>query len=352
MDKHTNIKRLHMFMGLQCNVRCAMCYQYDFSSRYNMPPQIYRDKLRDIWPMVKVVKIQGGEPTIMENCKELVEIITRHDQPRITIATNGVVLSSFWKESLLSHGESVNFSINAATKNTYDQIVKHGNFNRVLKNINRLTSSRDSKVKTPKIDLSMVVLNNNVFEIDKLVHLARELGVDNVKFLTDNYLSFRKQNLKEQVRHVLQSACNTATDAGLSIEGLSSLIRGFGVELDGKAVSSKLIESSKPKKICPMPFRSLVVDADGSVRPCCNTWIKAGNLNNETIKDITEGATLQRFRSKLRKGDYSWCIPNCPDNPRPSSTAMLRKYIYTFREDPHKFIVKVRRKLASAAGNA
>lgn len=351
MDMLNGIQRLHMFMGWQCNVRCAMCYQTDFSDRFNMSPKIYRDTLKEYWPHMKRVKIHGGEPTVMKNCIDLVEMLTRHENPKFSISTNGVVLGKFWKESLLSNGEAINFSVNAAKKKTYDQIVKHGNFDRVLGNIESLASARGTGKKSPAITISMVVLKNNIFELDEFIYLAGKLGVDGVKFGSDNYLTFRNRDQREQIQRAIDAAFDAAASTGLMVEGLGSLSRGHGMSLDGKNLPQKLLASSKPRKVCPLPFNSLAVDADGTVRPCCNTWIKAGNLNHDTLEVIANGKVLRKFRSKLSKGDYSWCIPNCTENPRPSRTAILRKYASNFRGDPVRFLTKVRRKLAFKAAS-
>src|SRR3954447_12705671 len=69
------LERLHLIMGLQCNARCTMCYQLDHSARFNMPAEIWRDRLRDAFPFIKNVKLQGGEPTIMANCREAAEYL-------------------------------------------------------------------------------------------------------------------------------------------------------------------------------------------------------------------------------------------------------------------------------------
>lgn len=351
MDTFNGIQRLHMFMGWQCNVRCTMCYQTDFSDRFNMSPEIYRDALKEYWPHMKRVKIHGGEPTIMKNCIDLVEILTHYENPKFSISTNGVVLGKFWKESLLSNGEAINFSINAARKETYDQIVKYGNFDRVLGNIENLVSVRGTGKKSLTITISTVVLNNNIFELDDLIHLAHKLGVDGVKFGTDNYLTFNSKDKREQIHRAINAAFDAAASTGLMVEGLGSLSRGYGMNLDGKNLPQELLASSQPRQVCPIPFKSLAVDADGTVRPCCNTWIKAGNLNRESMESITHGIVLRNYRSKLSKGDYSWCIPNCLDNPRPSKTAIIRKYVSFFRDDPVRFLTKVRRKLAFKAAS-
>lgn len=351
MDTFNGIQRLHMFMGWQCNVRCAMCYQTDFSDRFNMPSEIYRDALKICWPRLKRVKIHGGEPTVMKNCIDLVEILTHYENLKFSISTNGILLSKFWKESLLSNGEAINFSINAARKETYNQIVKYGNYERVLGNIESLVAARNAGKNSLAITISTVVLENNIFELDELIHLAHKLGVDGVKFGTDNYLTFNGKSERSRIHRAIDAAFEAAARTGLMVEGLGALGRGYEMSLDDKKLPQELLASSMPRQVCPIPFKSLAVDADGTIRPCCNTWIKAGNLKHESIESIIHGKVLMKYRSKLSRGDYSWCIPNCLDNPRPSKTAIMRKYVSYLRDDPVRFLTKVRRKLAVKAAS-
>jgi sulfatase maturation enzyme AslB (radical SAM superfamily) len=72
------LSRLHLIMGLQCNVRCTMCYQTDFSPKFNMPPEVYRERLNEAYERVTSVKLQGGEPTVMMNCKDVAMLLRLH----------------------------------------------------------------------------------------------------------------------------------------------------------------------------------------------------------------------------------------------------------------------------------
>src|SRR5438128_19939 len=91
-NRFSGLERLHLIMGLQCNVRCTMCYQLDFSPKFNMGAEIWRDRLRDAFPYVKSVKLQGGEPTIMKNCREAAAYLRDFPNVKLTVHTNGVYI--------------------------------------------------------------------------------------------------------------------------------------------------------------------------------------------------------------------------------------------------------------------
>jgi len=63
---------------------------------------------------------------------------------------------------------------------------------------------------------------------------------------------------------------------------------------------------------CHFPSHQLLILADGSVPLCCNDWhaeVKMGNVKNESIYDIWNCETFDKYRSHLKKMDFS--LPIC-----------------------------------------
>ena len=56
---------------------------------------------------------------------------------------------------------------------------------------------------------------------------------------------------------------------------------------------------------CPQIFKSLQVNANGVVIPCCIDWSlknNLGNIDNQSLIDIWNGKILRDLRLKLLKG--------------------------------------------------
>ena len=63
------------------------------------------------------------------------------------------------------------------------------------------------------------------------------------------------------------------------------------------------VESDRPP-ICYAPFASLHLDPRGDVRACCqNTWQRLGNTTEQPLREIWQGAQVQRLREHLAAGD-------------------------------------------------
>ncbi|MBK6910336.1 MAG: radical SAM/SPASM domain-containing protein [bacterium] len=100
------LRHLHLEMGQQCNVRCSMCYQTSFSPKDKLDDIVWKEKLLDAYAVIESITMQGGEPTVLPNCLELVRIITR-DFPHVTLdtVTNGLMWNGEWEDAFLSQGK-------------------------------------------------------------------------------------------------------------------------------------------------------------------------------------------------------------------------------------------------------
>lgn len=337
------LRRLHLIMGLQCNVRCTMCYQTDFSPKFNMPEELYKEKLAEAYPHVTSVKLQGGEPTIMKNCRDAAILLRDHPKAKLTIITNGVFIDDFWHETIIQQGGNVSVSLNAATAAAYEKIVIHGEYARVIKNLERILATRSGK--TPSVGVTSVILKDNFHETAAMIELCGRMGIDYVEFLVDPILSFAGLPGRSEVIAEMQR-CVAARDRhpGVQVIGLDD----FGDRFAFPVRFSGAKADKKP--MCGAPFDNLVVDWDGTVRVCCNTWVKVGNLYDRPLSEIFQGHKVKAFQKKMKRDDYLWCSPSCTDNANPTKLSLAHKYAYEIKQDPKNFVLKVQQKVKQVQG--
>lgn len=339
-----DLHRLHLIMGLQCNVRCTMCYQTDFSPKFNMSSELYKDKLLEAYPYVSSVKLQGGEPTIMKNVRETAIILRDYPNAKLTVTTNGVFIDDFWHETFIKQGGCINVSINAATRPVYDKIVIHGEYAKVRQNLERLLANRHGK--TPLIGLNAVILKENFNELHKLIELAGDLGVDYLELLVDPILSYIGLPGRDEIQAELLRCHEAVQKTKMQVTGLYDFHQKFALplaKLPGEHEATK-------KGACPAPFHNLVIDWDGTARVCCNTWIHLGNLNHQSLTEIWKSKNALLFRDKMNKDNYIWCSPSCSDNMYPTKLSLLNKYWYEFKTNPKEFFRKVHQKIQQVRG--
>jgi molybdenum cofactor biosynthesis enzyme MoaA len=336
------LHRLQLTMGWQCNVRCRMCYQTDWSAGANMPAAIYRDRLRDWYPHVDNLKLIGGEPTIMRNCREVAALVRRWPGLKLDVHTNGVRVDGFWHEAFVAQAGLVAFSLNAATEATYDAIVVRGSFGAVTRNVERLVAARAGAL--PEVRLTTVILRQNVHELAALVRLAASLGADAMAYGMDPILSRSGLPPRDALRAELRRAREAADETGVAVLGLGEFERDVCPPRGGEP--RVFVPEASAGAPCRRPCTELVVDADGDVRVCCNTWVKVGSARASTFDELRRGAPLAAFRERIRRSNYLWCSPTCRDNPRPHRLALAHKAWTYARRDPADLVRRVRNKAA------
>src|SRR3954470_22609271 len=173
-----------------CNLRCRMCLvRYAPAVGRREGALSYEDFLGlvDSLPARRRLTLQGlGEPLLSPHLLDMV----RHAAARgvhVGFNTNGVLLSRGVARELVAAGAAhVHVSLDGATAATYED-VRHGTglaprpgqFERVVANLRELLTARGSQ-RRPRVVLVFVAMRRNLGELEALVELAAELGVDEV----------------------------------------------------------------------------------------------------------------------------------------------------------------------------
>lgn len=356
------IRLLHVEMGHQCNYRCTFCYQVDFSSKQNMREVIWKERLRKVYEVVRHVELQGGEPTIMKNCIGLRDLLLeRYPHVTLGVTTNAFRLDESWIAAMVSRGRDLNVSVNAATPETYQNLMVHGNWDKVMDNLGRLMERRaavpDSHLE---LVLSFVIVKANVFEIADFLRLCVRLGAREARFLTDRFLSPAEPDTARVLETIDQARAFLKDHPGLRVTGLESFEQMYlachQLEAAHPERMARCVEQ-RSKVLCRVPWYEVYVTHNGKVYVCCMTFKKIGDLNRRPIEDIWNGPGARSFRKALLRGDYCCCSPTCLSNPKPSYGMMqtMRKFANYVGDQPDlvfkKAVNKVK-KILSGEGRA
>ncbi|MEO6420690.1 MAG: SPASM domain-containing protein, partial [Polyangiaceae bacterium] len=192
--------------------------------------------------------------------------------------------------------------------------------------------------------VTSVILKENFHETHKVIELCAKMGIDYVEFLADPILSFAGLPSRSEVQAEMQRCLDAKNDSNVEVIGLDDFGSKFALPFRfGGTAGAK-------KPMCGAPFSNLVIDWDGEVRVCCNTWVKMGNLYKKPLAEILADKPVRTFRKKMEKDDYLWCSPNCSDNASPTKLSLAHKYAYELRADPKNFVIKVRQKIKQVQG--
>lgn len=162
----------------RCNFNCSIC---SFWSECHQPSdeltldqvKVVAERLRPLAPLV--VSMAGGEPLIRKDLPEIAREISRDHY--FTLITNGWFLTRELAEQLYDNGlHDIHVSIDYANPDRHDAMRKcKGAFDRAVQAIELLRDTRPDR--RHRVHVMAVLLDDNVEDIEQLIHLAEELGV-------------------------------------------------------------------------------------------------------------------------------------------------------------------------------
>lgn len=342
-----NLRYIHVEMGLQCNVRCAMCYQTDFSPKSRLPEAVWKEKLFPVYRTAQRLIISGGEPTVIPGCRKLLEIVTK-DYSNLTLdtVTNGLLFRGIWMDAFLTQGHCVNFSLNATDPKLYERIVQFGDFKLVSENIDQIVRRKIETGSRVLIRISTVMTDDTAVHLPDFVQWGVDHGLDEVLVFTDHV---------GQIRGVPPSKVRESVARAYEIGDANPQVRlvllgdfdwHFSM-LHGLTPVRPRPLAEAPTGPCPTAFDTLFVETDGAAKPCCKSWYLFGNLCRQSLEEVWNGEAAYRFRRRMLDLDFRDCLVACELNANPIDHRMAtaRKAYWAFRRDPKSAFAKGLRRL-------
>lgn len=288
-----------------CNLACQMCPLQGMTRPRGFMGFVQFKKIYDVL-QTPFLNLTGYGESFLN--KEIFKMVSyaKSKGAFVKFDSNGTLLTPQNIEKALDSGlDLLSFSVDGATKKTYEKIRQGSNFEVVTKGIRDLIEERKKRKSPLQVHLAMVVQNDNVAELLDLIKLGESLRVDKVnptpimeydlpgnkKFLLDKY----KKELKKVVDQYL--AAKNQIKVQVDIEPLLDF-------LDSK--------SNKRSKVCFIPWYSTYISWEGDVYPCCyyyNGQIKFGNIFQKSFQEIWNSAAYKKFRETL--GDHRDALPIC-----------------------------------------
>ena len=169
-----------------CNAHCEFC-----NYRPIKPHEADYFTLADIRRMafLKYVSKLGlgggiGDPLMNREFRDIFHYLkTTYPHLILRVITNGIGMNNDICNEFAGNLARLRISLNAATKKTWERLMRSKGFDQVCRQIAFLSDlKKKQKLTDPEIILLMVVSQDNIHETVKYVELARELGAQAVNF--------------------------------------------------------------------------------------------------------------------------------------------------------------------------
>lgn len=294
----------------RCNLNCTFCQVPGWSR--SLVRDLSLDDFKNIinkFPHLKSVKLQGmGEPFLN---KELLEMIDFCNQKGIysTIFNNGTVINDvIIKKLFKSPPLFLIFSLDTPNRETYKLIRGKDMFNKVINNIHLAVAERNNTNSNTKIEIWCVLNKYNLAEIDKLVGLAKDLGVDNISVQT-KLTCFSKKSLKRKN----DSITVNISDAQ-SVDILNNAVKlAKNINQSFSVYKGDYFSENRP---CTFVKNSIYVSVEGEIVPCCiiadPRIISMGNIHKvNSINDVWNNKLYKNLRMAIQKNKLPSFCENC-----------------------------------------
>jgi MoaA/NifB/PqqE/SkfB family radical SAM enzyme len=251
-----------------------------------------------------------GEPVLNRALPQLTGL-ARQFGFALPIRTNGSLLTPERALNLIEAGiGEVVFSIDGASDETFQRLRPPGGLPLVLQHLSFLASQREDQLA-----VHTVVTFDNVAELPALVDLTADCGVRRMTAEAVIAHDFRIDSPRLS-RIDLEPMQQRASMRGveLSIRPPSPPLQlqggdrgGPGLLGDARITTRASLPPPHPgaaslKAICPRPFTTAYVAADGRVGPCSHGLHRLGDLHEQPLSKIFAGAGFTELRQKMLDG--------------------------------------------------
>ncbi len=303
-----------------CNLHCIMCEEHSpFRARpaegggsgrapRRMDIDLIRRALRDSrgTGLREVIPSTMGEPLLYEHFEEILGLCEQ-EGVRLNLTTNGTfprLGARAWAERIVPVTSDTKISINGATKETQERIMRGSRWERLLDNVRTFVQVRDDHAagggNRCRVTFQVTFLQSNVDELQAIVKLAARLGVDRVKghHVWVHYDELAPLSMRRDAPSIAR--WNAAVEAARDVARNEQLPNGEQVLLDNIfPLNGNGSVDIAPGGPCPFLGREAWVSAGGRFDPCCapdelrRTLGEFGDLNGGGIREVWTG---ERYR--------------------------------------------------------
>lgn len=265
-----------------CNLRCPECPSglRAFTRQTGMlEKDFFTQTIDDIHKhLLYLIFYFQGEPYLNRNFLEMVKYAAGKGLYTATSTNAHYLTDEVAKKTVESGLDRLIISIDGTTQEVYKQYRVGGNLNKVIEGAKNIVKwKKKLKSKTPFVFFQFLVVKPNEHQVEKIKVLAKEVGVDEVRFKTAQVYDFG--NDPNQLIPLNEKFSRYKKDA-------------FG----------NYIQKNKLTNRCWKLWHANVITWDGLVVPCCfdkDAAHRLGNLKTQTFKQVWHNDNYRQFRREL-----------------------------------------------------
>jgi len=291
-----------------CNLKCRICeYTYWDEPNQHMSLQRFRH-IFDQFPDLKWIGLTGiGEAWTNPDFPQILEYVKKHEV-YVELYDSFYFTDDEKARLQVELGvEKIFASIDAASKETYEQIRVGSDFDRVIENVVRLDKWKKRLGKYfPEICFHFIVTKDNIHECIDYLELIKSLKID-AHFVQFTRMLHPYPQIKDMFVEIPEEKINEVTRRAEEL----------GLQVGWNATVPQMKPPISECLAWWMPF----IFVDGTVIPCCclneqndRCWQRdtaLGNIFEKPFREIWRGEEYSNMRRKLMEGSVPRNCSRC-----------------------------------------
>ncbi len=186
-----------------CNLRCPLCPTNTTMGRKrgHMTVEDFKFLVDSLHPKTKHIDLfLAGEPLLNPLTFKMTKYAADKNK-KVMISTNATFLDKYVDEILNCGLDKIMVAIDGATEEVYLKYRVNGNFKRAIEGIKMLCDKKkELGLEKPEISLQFIVMRHNEHQINDIIKLGQNLGVDVVDLKSVSLSSLRSETEKMEVK--------------------------------------------------------------------------------------------------------------------------------------------------------
>lgn len=286
-------KTVYLELSNACNHACLFCANTHMQRKVRRMDEGFAARVlhesRDAGAS-EVGFYTTGEPFIHRGLAKLTRIAAGLGYEYIFVNTNGVLATPERAKEVLDAGlNSIKFSINAGSRETYKLIHGKDDFDQVLSNLEWVSSYRKTLGHQVRLSVSMVLTAQVADEAAGL-----------------------RQRLLPLIDEFVDLECG---------DQMSQMARAKDLLIAGPP-------ERRDQSICALPFTKLYVTQEGYLSMCCidyHNYLAVVDASQMSISEAWRHSSFQAIRARHLGGDLAGtlcgtCWKKCRETPEPLNT--------------------------------
>lgn len=291
-----------------CNLRCKHCYS---TAGKRLKDELTTEEAFEAIDKfdrfgVTSIAFSGGEPLVR---KDLFELTKYADEKGIyvAVATNGTLITEDMAEKMKDSGiKYVQISLDGLRETHSSFRGVEGLFDKTVEGI------RNCVKKGFFVNVSMVVTRYNYHEVEDVVNLCEELGVD--WFMHYNFIPtgrgkeiLNKEITPEERENLLKMLYTKNKTSGITLLSTAPQFARVATQFEAEIIPTHFynIEGEKLKNLsefiggCGAGRFYIAMRANGDIQPCVFLPLKVGNIRYDDLLDLwVNSKVFQELRNK------------------------------------------------------